>query len=263
MLDIEERLRADGRREAIGFVPSDHLPQRAAALAHRHRRQRLALAAAAAIVLAALAGGAAVRLADDARQDDVRITHDPVTTATTGPPAPTTTTSTPPATTTAPPGPPDAAAPPALTWTGFGGIRSGDTVREAEAATGYDITWNQRSFESFGRLCFPAQAAGFDVVVLVRAPGDEPLADPADGVIDVVGGIYARTEDGIGAGSTVADVRAAYGEPDRVETLAERPGQELWVFDGGGGSIGVMVDGQQVVEAWAGSVDRTDIEPCA
>jgi hypothetical protein len=151
-----------------------------------------------------------------------------------------------------------------VTWTGIGEIRAGDTLRSAEAAGGVEFTWSQESFENFGRVCFPADAIGLEqLTFLVKSPDGVPLADPLDGVIEVVGGSEARTTAGVGAGNTVEDLRTVYGEPTRIEDTPMYEGRTLWTYDALGGSLGFVVIDDEVVAVWAGSVSPDDIEPCA
>jgi len=293
MFDLEERLRAEARQEAGAFVPSPDLPQRVVTGIRRRRQRRIALASAAAVLvvglgaagLAALSGDTGhVEMAPPANQPGG--TSAKTTATTTAATTPTTadhSTSNPSSTTvpTATTPVPEAATPdpttaptsstaptpesgaPALSWTGVRGIVNGEVLSSAQAA-GVTFTWNQQEFESFGRVCFTAHAADYEGLrFLVKAPGGTPLADPLDGYIDQVGGPEARTVDGIGAGSTVDELRATYGEPARTEDDRLYAGRQLWVYEANGGALGFAVLDGVVTEAWTGTVNVGDLEPCA
>ena len=260
MFDLEERLRAEARQEAGAFVPSPDLPQRVVTGIRRRRQRRVALASAAAVLVVGLgaAGVAAlsgdtgqVRMAPPANQPTAPPTtvtrRAPVTTAaeatsTTTSTATTAASETTPTTPTTPePTAPEGQTPGLdpvnhpVTWTGVGPIRAGDTLRTAEGAADVTFSWDSGGFENFGRVCFAAHAAGIDdLTFLVRSPDGTPLADPLDGVIDVVGGNSVPTEDGIGVGDTVEDMQAVYGSPARTEEVPVNPGQLVWIYEAEG-----------------------------
>ncbi len=79
----------------------------------------------------------------------------------------------------------------------------------------------------------------------------------------MVGGNSVPTEQGIGVGDTVEDMQAVYGSPARTEEVPVNPGQLVWIYEAEGGSLGFVVDNGVITEVWAGSVDASDIEPCA
>jgi hypothetical protein len=189
------------------------------------------------------------------------------TTATTPVPAPTTapTSTSPPS--VAPTTPPPAGAVTAdtpISIFGIGPVRAGMTLREA-AATGVPI--EAVDFDAFEGFCYGGVIDGQpDVGMLVVASGDEPPADPLDGVIGRVSlyiGVRTTTE-GIHIGSTEQDVHTAYGA-----ALQETP--HVYVPDGhylrhedGGFAYVFETDGSVVTAIHAGDPDVVGyVEGCA
>jgi hypothetical protein len=103
---------------------------------------------------------------------------------------------------------------------GIGPVAVGMTVREAEEAAGMPLRVD--SFADFGGTCYFARPEGLDdhVYLLILAPGNAPVIDPRDGIVSRVSSAVgmaspAKTDTGIGIGSTEAEVYAAY--PGQVQ----------------------------------------------
>jgi hypothetical protein len=272
MLDLEQRLRAEIVREAQAFEPSLDLAERVGRRVRRRvRRNRILAAAAATVVVAAVGAGGLVATGDERGGGRTEIGDQPTGGATTTAPAPTTT---PPETapTTLPasvgePAVPAIDADTPLSRTGIGPIRAGMTIREAEAAADLHLAIDQGAWEAFGRTCGVFTIEGMDHFFVARTPGLVPSDDVEGAVIDVVGGTIesaARTVDGIGPGSTVAEVTAAYGQPTGSDPMWGIPGDEILLFESGGYSYGFRVEQGVVAEVRSGHVvGLGDFEPCA
>ena len=58
-------------------------------------------------------------------------------------------------------------------------------------------------------------------------------------------------------------MQAVYGSPARTEEVPVNPDELVWIYEAEGGSLGFVVTNGVIREVWAGSVDASDIEPCA
>jgi hypothetical protein len=100
---------------------------------------------------------------------------------------------------------------------GIGPIEVGMTLAEAEQVAGVNLI--PGNFEDFGQRCFFARAKGLeeDFVLILNAPGSEPLDRPEDGIIvTVAAGERTQTLSGVGIGDTEEEVYDTYG--DRIES---------------------------------------------
>lgn len=183
-------------------------------------------------------------------------------TTTTAAPATTTT----PSTTVAPTPPPagDVTGATPLSIFGIGPIRAGMTLREADA-TGVGVS--AVGFGDFEGFCYGGAIEGQDDVgMLVLAPGDEPPADPLDGVIGRVSsyiGSRPNTE-GIHVGSPEPDVRAAYGTALEETPHVYVPGGHYLRYTNGGFAYVFETDGSVVTAIHAGDPDVVGyVEGCA
>ncbi|MGH8910202.1 MAG: hypothetical protein ACRD0K_27830 [Egibacteraceae bacterium] len=161
-----------------------------------------------------------------------------------------------------------------ITLRGIGPVAVGMTVREAEEAAGIPLIVD--SFEDFGRACYFARPEGLDdhVYFLILAPGEEPVADPRDGIVSAVGSAVgmaspAQTDSSVGIGSTEAEVYAAYS--GQVQTQPHRydpKGRYLTFVPSGpadqANRIRFSTDGTEVVGIDAGLERATSlVEGCA
>ncbi len=180
--------------------------------------------------------------------------------------APATTTTSPPTTVapTVPPGRGVTAETP-ISISGIGPIRAGMTLRDA-LATGVPVS--PVDFDAFEGFCYGGVIEGQpDVGMLVLARGDEPPADPLDGVIGRVSlyiGVRPNAE-GIHVGRPEQDVRDAYGAASLDETPhVYVPSGHYLRYDNGGFAYVFETDGSAVTAVHAGDPDVVGyVEGCA
>jgi hypothetical protein len=183
------------------------------------RRRNLVTVGAGAAVVALVVGAVAVVAAD---RSDRRVVSTGNPTTTTEVERPTSTTE-PATTSTTKPAPTSTSVPATsvldgdtpIDFGGIGPIRAGMTLRQAEQAAGVPLVVTD--FEYFGGYCYSAYPQGMkqDVHITVLAPGDEPVQDPMGGIVGRVSAwdtmaSPAVTDRGVGLGSSVDEVRAAY-----------------------------------------------------
>lgn len=105
---------------------------------------------------------------------------------------------------------------------GAGPAHAGMTLHEVENVTGTPLEVTE--FDTFGGHCYHAQPEGVSAYsFMVFAPGDQPPADPHDGIVARAGTNSFRhppavTEAGIRPGDTRAAVEAAYGAGQLTES---------------------------------------------
>jgi hypothetical protein len=229
-----------------------------------------------ALVVVAIAGGILAQSPDDGG-DDIVIDQPSPTTATSAPEgtptpsAPATTTSSQPdeSTTTTSSGPAvDSDTP--LSRSGVGPIRAGMTIDEATAAAGVTLQIDLDAWDAFGQNCGVFEVVGTDLLVVGITPQRAVTDDPSEARVVAVGALQgdARTEEGIGKGSTVDDVYETYGQPTSTEpdSLSDGPGAQVLIYEEGGYSYGFRVAQGQVQEVRSGHVHDIGLEafePCA
>lgn len=148
---------------------------------------------------------------------------------------------------------------------GIGPIRAGMTLREA-LATGVPVA--PAGFDDFEGFCYGGNIAGqADLAMLVLAPGDEPPADPLDGVIGRVTlytGVRPNAE-GIHVGTPEQDVRDTYGVGSLTETdHVYVPGGHYLRYEDDGFAYVFETDGSVVTAMHAGDPNVVGyVEGCA
>ena len=139
------------------------------------------------------------------------------------------------------------------------------TLREA-LATGVAVS--AVGFDDFEGFCYGGNIAGqTDVTMLVQSAGDQPPADPLDGVIGRVT-VYTGARpniEGIHVGSTEQDVRDTYGVASLTETDHEYvPGGHYLRYESGGFAYVFETDGSVVTAMHAGDPNVVGyVEGCA
>ena len=188
-----------------------------------------------------------------------------------------TTTAPPPTTTTAPPVTTTSLQPTAdelfFDARGFGPIEAGMTLRTVQGVAGVDVTVDSEIFEVFEGYCYYAtieESRFVDLSLLIVSPDDRPVQDPLDGVVGSVSAYRSgpTTREGVGVGSTEADVFAAY--PDRISISPHEyldGGHYLDVSrraaDGTVFYLRFATDGEQVTSISTGSDAALAVEGCA
>ena len=291
MPELEDLLRDAVRRQSDAYVPSTELPERITGrVAARERRRRAVAglaAAAACLVVAAGVAAALVLPADDdgdvrtgPADDTVATTTAPTTPPTSGPATsvPPTTTTTPTTTvptqgtvpstattgdttTTAEPTEGPAAVGPTtpLTRRGVGPIVAGMTVAEAEAESGNTITVDEPLAP--GSTCRTGGIDGTDLSLMMSAPDGTP--DGQVVIESVMNG--ASTAEGVAIGDTLADLRAAYGEPTEVREYPYIEGGQVVIFASGGFAYSATLDATDVVTELESGLPASvgNLEGCA
>jgi predicted small lipoprotein YifL len=301
MIDLEDRLRAEIGRAAEDFDPSPDLADRINRRVQRrvHRNRLLAVAAVVTAVAAIGLGGILAAPSSDDPTDVQTHGEDDTDSDSTVPRRPDrTTTSTTaaatPETSRAPTREPDGAGEPSGTGDGPGGqqvtstttavpalgpdtplsrwgigpIRAGMSIPEAEAAAGVSLTYDHEGWVTFGRNCGVFSIPGMNHQLVARTPSGAPSDNPRrDAVITAAWSASRRTVDGVGAGSTEAEIRAAYGGPTSTarDELTDDPNGRVLLYEVDGYAYGFRIGSGPASDVRSGHVNRTgfsDFEPC-
>ena len=156
---------------------------------------------------------------------------------------------------------------------GTGPLVVGRTLRDLEAG-GLTLVVDQPTFRGTGGTCFDARVADVgDLVLRFRSPvPDEVITEPGDGVlgalvIDARRGSFRTTEAGVGLGSTVDELRKAYGEALDETRHPFLPSGQLLTYlpdEDAANGLAFTTDGGAVTSVAAGAVDLiTSPESCS
>lgn len=280
MIDLEEHLRDEFRREAQSLQPSPDLADRIMAGIGRHEQHRVVAAAAATVGVVGLVAGGLLALRGDGDDHESIVidtphetatTHQPSTTTTSG--LPTTTTIPPEQTTTTTPDEYNATGP--LIWDemplerhGVGPVYAGDMrIIDAEIAGHVGIGVDPQVWEAFGRSCAVFTMATEKMKFVAWTPGHEPTDDSQQAVIRAIGGSdpAIHTAEGIHPGSSSADVYAAYGQPTRTTgPFAAGDTEDILIYeDAYGYAYGFLIADDVVVDVRSGLITGWEVfQPC-